>query len=285
MAQARQPQQTLTLPERVLKDASGQRTQGMTMVIDNGLPYAHFTDTVDSYGGLIDLVKFGWGTSYVNPELAMKKADYLQRSRIAFCVGGTLFERFVAEKKFSDYVDYCKALNAQHVEVSDGTITMELFQKLAYIERLVAAGFTVFSEVGHKLPERQDELSDAKQWAHLVRTELAAGATKVILEARESGRFGIATADGKLRQDIIDALRHASVRLDRLIFEAPTKDLQVPLILQLGPNVNLGNVSPHDLVSVETLRLGLRGDTLLETLPDLSELPGRKAVHAGRAEQ
>lgn len=285
MAQSRLPKQTLTLPERTQKDASGKRSQGMTMVIDNGLPYGQFSDTVTTYGALIDLVKFGWGTSYVDLQTTLKKAACLKQAQIAFCVGGTLFERYVAEGKFHDYVNYCRAIGAEHVEVSDGTITLDMFEKLSYIEQLASAGFTVFSEVGHKLPERQDELAEAKQWAHCVRTELAAGAYKVILEARESGRFGIATADGKLRQDIIDALRHASVRLERLIFEAPTKDLQVPLILQLGPNVNLGNVSPSDLVSVETLRLGLRGDTLLETLPEPVSAPTKQTVTASSTEQ
>jgi len=256
--------QSLTLPERASKDTTlGLRNRGITMVIDSGMAYGQFADMVESHSDLIDVIKFGWGTSYINFELAEKKAALLQSKSIAYYVGGTLFERYIVENKFDDYVTYCQALHAHHVEVSDGTIIMELPDKLSYITQLASAGFTVFSEVGQKPQDRQNELSDADDWVKLVQAEQDAGARYSILEARESGSAGIATSEGKLRQDIIDAFVAAKVPIDSLIFEAPTRALQRPLLEQFGANVNLGNIAPSDIIPLETLRVGLRSDTFL----------------------
>ncbi len=247
-------QTTLDLPARAIKP----RREGLTMVIDSGLPLGQFRDVMTSHAAYVDLVKFGWGTAVVSPHLDAKIAT-LQQLGIDFFFGGTLLEKHVAQAKFDDYVRLCRDHECSVVEVSDGTLPMRPGEKASYIQRL-AGEFTVLAEVGFKLPARNAELTPA-DWARAARADLAAGASLVITEARESGTTGIAGADGECRDDVLDAILGAGIRPQQLLFEAPTKSLQAHLVTRLGSDVNLGNVAPADIIGLETLRLGLRADT------------------------
>ncbi|MGH2717131.1 MAG: phosphosulfolactate synthase [Actinomycetota bacterium] len=248
----------LNLPYRPAKP----RQRGITMVIDNGLPTGLFTDSIESAGDLIDFVKFGWGTAVVSRNI-QAKISVCEANGVGYFFGGTLFEKHLLQGRFDDFRRYCKAHGCRYVEVSNGTVTLTNDEKARYVERL-AMEFVVFSEVGVKDAERS-ELLKAPDWLQFVLEDMEAGARLVIAEARESGRSGICRPDGTLRADVLNALLGAGISTDRLLFEAPTKDLQTAFIRRVGPNVNLGNVAPGDVVGVETLRLGLRSDTLTAT--------------------
>ncbi|MFF4715113.1 phosphosulfolactate synthase [Streptomyces eurythermus] len=246
---------TLDLPAR----QSRQRTHGLTMVIDNGLPSGLFRDTMTDFGDYVDLVKFGWGTALVTPQLA-RKTEVLTDLHIPYMFGGTLFEKFVSQGKVDGYVELCHTYGCPYVEVSDGTIDLSRPEKTAYIEKLTAE-FTVISEVGFKDQPRSELLSPS-QWVAAIGDDLAAGASRVILEARESGSSGICRPDGQLRVGLIEDILRADFDPNLLVFEAPTKALQTYFIQRVGPEVNLGNIAPRDIAALETLRLGLRADTL-----------------------
>ncbi len=238
----------------------GDGPEGLTMVIDSGLPTGAFADVIDSYGCYIDLVKLGWGTALVTPDLEVK-LGILRGAGIGCYFGGTLFEHFCYTGRLPQYLVMLRRLGITHLEVSNGTIPLEQRAK-AELVRALAGEFTVLAEVGFKDSDRVAGMGpDA--WVEAVLADLAAGAAYVITEARESGQSGIARPDGTMRQDVLDALLDA-VPAGRLMFEAPTKGLQVELIKRLGPGVNLGNVAPDDVIALETLRRGLRADTLLE---------------------
>jgi phosphosulfolactate synthase len=249
----------LTLPPRAAKP----RTIGLTMAIDNGLPVGAFRDAIDSGGELIDLVKFGWGTALVTPRLGEKLAC-LREAGIGWFFGGTLFEKYVAQGLVDDYRRLCHDNGCRYVEVSNGTIPLGEGRKADYVARF-AEEFTVLSEVGAKSVEGNERLQP-RDWARQVRTDLAHGARWVITEARESGTTGIADSDGAPRAEVLDALRDAGVDPAVLVFEAPTKALQAQFVLRYGADVNLGNIAPADVIAVETLRLGLRSDTLQDRL-------------------
>jgi phosphosulfolactate synthase len=272
----------LTLPERATKP----RTRGITMVIDNGLPLRLLRDSIDSFGELIDLVKLGWGTALVTPRLD-EKLSALGAAGIGYFFGGTLFEKHVAQGRFEEFRRFCHQHGCRYVEVSNGTVPIEESRKAGYVSRL-AEEFTVLSEVGAKSTEG-DALLRPRDWARQVRTDLAHGARWVITESRESGTVGIARQDGSAREDILDALRDSGVDPANLVFEAPTKPLQTAFVRRFGADVNLGNIAPADVISVETLRLGLRSDTMTEAdafdragLPadDADGLPGERAISA-----
>lgn len=246
----------LRLPERTTKP----REQGFTMVIDNGLPTRHFQDVVDSSADLIDLVKLGWGTAVVTKDLGLK-LDALTRAGVDFCFGGTLFEKFVSQHRFDDFERLLHQHGPRWVEISNGTIDMSNEEKCRYV-RALSPDFTVVSEVGYKDSTRSLELPPVR-WIQYMHADLEAGAHMVIAEARESGRSGIARADGELRYGLIEEIIESDLDLGRIIFEAPNKELQTYFIRRLGPNVNLGNIAPDQVIGVETLRLGLRSDTLL----------------------
>jgi phosphosulfolactate synthase len=254
------PATTLDLPARAPKP----RAVGLTMAIDNGLPVGAFRDAVESAGELVDLVKFGWGTALVTPRFGEKLAC-LQEAGIDWFLGGTLFEKHVAQGRVDDYRRLLHELGARFVEISNGTVPLEESCKADHVARF-AEEFTVLSEVGAKSVEGNERLRP-RDWARQVRTDLAHGARWVITEARESGTTGIAGGDGAPRADVLEALREAGVDPAVLLFEAPTKALQTSFVLRFGADVNLGNVAPADLIALETLRLGLRSDTMLDTLP------------------
>ncbi len=245
----------LRLPERDAKP----RSVGVTMVIDGGLPAGQFADLVESFGDLIDVVKFGWGTAVVTDRL-QRKIDAVRANGVDFYFGGTLFEKFVRQDRFDGWRAFVDRFGAETVEISNGTIDMSNEQKCEYVARLVG-DYRVFSEVGFKDSEKSETM-DADLWLRYIRQDLAAGAVKVITEARESGTSGIVRANGELKTDLIERILGSELDVGRLMFEAPNKSLQTYLIKRVGPQANLGNIAPADVVPLETLRLGLRGDTL-----------------------
>jgi phosphosulfolactate synthase len=246
---------TLSLPARPVKP----RTSGLTMVIDGGTPLGLFSDLIALGAEYTDFVKFGWGTSIVTNCLREKIA-VLDSHGIDFYFGGTLFEKFVLQNRFDDYRRFCEEYSCRHIEVSNGTIEMSNAEKAGYIRKL-APDFTIVSEVGFKDPGRSEMLPPS-EWVASIREDLDAGAEIVTLEARESGSSGICRPDGELRYGLIEDVLSAGIGIDRLLFEAPTTALQAHMITRIGPNVNLGNVPAQGVVGLETLRLGLRSDTL-----------------------
>jgi phosphosulfolactate synthase len=246
----------LSLPVR----SSKPRRQGLTVVIDNGLPVGAFEDAITSAAHAIDLVKFGWGTALVTPFIE-EKTDCLNRHGIGYLFGGTLLEKFVAQDLAEAYFELCRRHGCRYVEVSDGTIHLPAAAKARLIAR-AAAEFTVLSEVGYKDPDRSAALT-GEQWVSFIQSDLAAGASLVVTEARESGRSGICDASGVPRFDVVEEVIASLPDCRQLIFEAPTKELQTFFVTRVGTDVNLGNVAPDDVIALETLRLGLRSDTLL----------------------
>ncbi|HRO99043.1 MAG TPA: phosphosulfolactate synthase [Flavobacteriales bacterium] len=238
------------------------REEGVTMVMDKGLSMRQAEDLIESSGHLVDLIKLGFGTSLVTPRLKEKVKLY-QGSGIRVYLGGTLFEAFVARGQLKDYRKLVDQLGLDMVEVSDGSINMPPKEKCKYITDL-AKHFTVLSEVGSK--ESGILISPAK-WVNMMRTELDAGSWKVIAEARESGTVGIYRPSGHAHTALVNRIL-AKVAAQDILWEAPQKSQQVWFIKQLGANVNLGNIAPEEVIPLETLRLGLRGDTFFQYLPE-----------------
>ena len=234
------------------------RPGGLTHVLDKGLGPRAWEDVLETSGDYIDVVKLGWGTAYVTPNLK-RKLEVLRGKRVV--IGGTFFEAVWARGKVDEYKAWLRELGLTHVEISDGAVEMPREEKLALIADL-AREFTVLSEVGSK--DSSVEFSN-EDWTSWLREELDAGAWKVITEARESGSSGIFTQAGEMRTDLIADIGEA-VELDDVIFEAPTKAAQVWFVKAFGPTVNLGNIPPDEVIPLETLRRGLRADTLKEVL-------------------
>jgi phosphosulfolactate synthase len=245
----------LTLPVRAAKP----RTAGITMVIDGGVPLGLFTDQIELGAEYIDYVKFGWGTSIVTNCLR-QKIDVLAQHGIGFYFGGTLFEKFALQGRFEDFRRLCEDYGATHVEASNGTIDMSNAEKAGYIRKL-AHDFEVVSEVGFK-DSSKSEMQPPSEWIAAITEDLDAGAALVTLEARESGSSGICRPDGELRYGLLEDILHGGVPVDKLLIEAPNTALQAHLITRIGPDVNLGNVPAAGVIGLETLRLGLRSDTL-----------------------
>jgi len=233
------------------------RSRGLTMVIDPGIGVAAFRDMLDSAGELVDVVKFGWGTALATPRLE-DKTRALREHDVPWYFGGTLFEKFLHQQEVPAYLDLVRRYGAGIVEVSNGTLPLPNTEKASWVRRL-SGEFRVFSEVGSKDPAVNDAMSDA-DWVAFVEEDLEAGAEHVVTEARESGSTGVADASGRPKDELITAILD-SVSADRMLFEAPTKVLATYFITLVGPDVNLGNIAPSDLVGLETLRLGLRSDT------------------------
>lgn len=229
------------------------------MVIDGGLPLAHFTDLVSSSPEYIDYLKFGWGTAIVTSTLR-EKISVLADHDIGFYFGGTLFEKYVLQGQFDEFRRFCDTYGAGYVEVSNGSITMSNSEKASYIRKL-AKDYTVVSEVGFKDSEKSEQLPPSA-WVEYIREDLEAGATLVTLEARESGKSGICRPDGALRFGLVEDVLASGISQDSLLFEAPTTTLQAHFVTRIGPDVNLGNVPATGVIGLETLRLGLRADTL-----------------------
>jgi phosphosulfolactate synthase len=250
------------VPVRLGERSSKPRQQGITHVLDRGLSVAQVDGLIEVAGDFVDIVKLGWGTALATQNLEPKLARYAEHG-IPVVLGGTLTEVAIRQGRVDELIAWVRPLGITHVEVSDGTITLEAADKLALIGRLVAEGFTVLSEVGSK--DNQDIMAPYR-WVEQIQAELEAGSWKVIAEARESGNAGIYRADGEPRMGLIDEIAH-NVDVARVMFEAPQKDQQVWLLRRFGPEVNLGNIAPDDVLSLETLRLGLRADTLEDFSP------------------
>ncbi|MRH43847.1 phosphosulfolactate synthase [Aquibacillus halophilus] len=244
----------LILPTREVKP----RQKGLTVLIDNGAPLNLFIDTIHSSRDYIDLVKFGWGTSLVTSFLE-QKIESLREHGIDFFFGGTLFEKFLSRDRVGNYYDYCKKYNCNYVEISNGTIDISNSEKARFI-RQFSNEFTVFSEVGDKDSSKAKD-QESSEWLENIHEDIEAGATKVITEARESGTSGMCHEDGDIRTDIFDEILDSGIPIEKLIFEAPNKKMQTFFIDHVGSNVNLANIALSDVISLETLRLGLRSDT------------------------
>ena len=234
------------------------RNGGLTHVIDKGLGPRAWEDVLETSGRYIDIVKLGWGTAAVTPNLA-RKLDVLRGHRVV--IGGTFFEYVYARGKVDEYKRWVHELGLTHVEISDGVVDMPREHKLELIADF-ARDFTVLSEVGSKDGE---EMFAPYQWVEWIREELSAGAWKVITEGREGGTAGIYRPTGEMRTGLVDEIVH-EIPLDALVFEAPTKASQAWFVKHFGPEVNLGNVPPDEVIPLETLRRGLRADTLKEVL-------------------
>jgi phosphosulfolactate synthase len=242
----------LDLPARSAKP----RTRGITHVLDRGLSIAEVDQMFEVAGGSIDIVKLGWGTAVATGNLAPKLERYRAHD-VPVVLGGTLTEVAIAQKRVDALIDWLRELGLSHVEVSDGSIALERRVKLDLIERL-AGEFTVLSEVGSKDLEA---IMAPYVWVEQIREDLAAGAWKVIAEARESGTAGIYRPSGEVRMGLVDEIAH-EIDHEKIVFEAPQKDQQVWLLRRFGFECNLGNIAPAEVLSLETLRLGLRADTV-----------------------
>jgi phosphosulfolactate synthase len=239
-------------------DLNLPRHTGLTHVLDKGLGPRAWEDVLEVAGDHISIVKLGWGTAYVTQNLE-RKLDVLRDKPVV--IGGTFFEVVYAKGQLDDYKQWLTELGLTHVEISDGTIDIPRERKLELIAEF-ARDFTVLSEVGSKDSSVEYTADEWKTW---LREELDAGAWKVITEAREGGSAGVFDSDGGMRTELIGEIAHA-VGTEHVLFEAPTKASQAWFIKEFGPSVNLGNISPDEAIPLETLRLGLRGDTLKEVL-------------------
>jgi phosphosulfolactate synthase len=250
----------LQLPERTSKP----RSAGITMIVDGGIPTQYFADVVESGSAYLDFVKFGWGTALVTKDLDVK-IGVLRDLGIDFYFGGTLFEKFVLQDRLDDFRDLCHQHSCRFVEVSNGTIDLTNSEKAGYIRKL-SDEFQVISEVGFKDAERSENLPPSR-WIECIHEDLDAGAHLVTLESRESGKSGICRPNGELRFGLIEEMLTSGIRAEVLLFETPSTELQCFFVKRIGPNVNLGNIPVTSILGLETIRLGLRADTLTQFEP------------------
>jgi len=239
-------------------DLGLRRDGGLTHVLDKGLGPRAWEDVLETGGAYIDIVKLGWGTAFVTAGLE-RKLEVLREKPVV--IGGTFFEVVYAKGQLDDYKRWLGELGITYVEISDGTVEIPRERKLELIEEF-ARDFTVLSEVGSK---DSDVEFTSDEWTKWLREELDAGAWKVITEAREGGTAGIFSRSGDMRTELVGEIADA-VPLEDVVFEAPTKAAQAWFIKEYGPAVNLGNIAPDEVIPLETLRRGLRGDTLKEVL-------------------
>jgi phosphosulfolactate synthase len=244
------------LPERTSKP----RQIGFTMAMDKGLSVRETEDFVSMAAEYVDIVKLGWATSYVTPNLKDKLKVY-KEAGIPCYLGGTLFEAFIIRDQFDDYRKVLDKYDLPFAEVSDGSIDLDHDKKCDYIQKL-SEQVTVLSEVGSK---DADKIIPPYQWIELMQKELDAGAWKVIGEAREGGNVGLFRSSGEVRSGLVQEIL-TKIPFEKIIWEAPQKAQQVWFIKLLGANVNLGNIAPNEVIPLETIRLGLRGDTFLHFL-------------------
>ena len=239
------------LPERTTKP----RETGFTMVIDKGLSLREIEDFLSVGENYVDIVKLGWGTSFVTPILKDKIKLY-KEAGVPTYFGGTLFEAFIVRNQFEDYLKVLDKYDMEYAEVSDGSIELDHDLKCNYIRKL-SEHVTVLSEVGSKDAEK---IIPPYKWIAQMQAELDAGSWKVIGEARESGTVGLFRSSGEVRSGLVEEIL-TKIPFEKIIWEAPQKAQQVWFIKLLGANVNVGNISPGEVIPLETIRLGLRGDT------------------------
>ena len=239
------------MPERTARP----RTNGLTMIMDKGLGLDEVRNFLSTSLPYVDIVKLGFGTSYVTSNLKEKLAIYKEHN-VPVYFGGTLFEAFIIRDQFQDYIDAIKEYGIDHVEVSDGSMDIEHPVKCKYISEL-AKHATVLSEVGSK---DAAHIIPPYKWIELMRAELAAGSSYVIAEAREAGNVGIYRGSGEVREGLVQEIL-TQIPSEKIIWEAPQKAQQLYFLELLGANVNLGNIAPHEVIALEAMRIGLRGDT------------------------
>jgi phosphosulfolactate synthase len=244
------------LPERTSKP----RNSGFTMAMDKGLSIREAEDFISVAGNHVDIVKLGWGTSFVTPNLK-DKLKVFKDAGIPVYFGGTLFEAFVIRGQFDEYRRVLDEYGMTFAEVSDGSMDLDHDKKCEYIEKL-SKQVTVLSEVGSK---DADKIIPPYLWIDLMQKELQAGAWKVIGEAREGGNVGLFRGTGEVRSGLVQEIL-TKIPFEKIIWEAPQKAQQVWFVKLLGANVNLGNIAPNEVIPLETVRLGLRGDTFLHFL-------------------
>jgi phosphosulfolactate synthase len=239
------------LPERTQKP----RMHGLTMVMDKGLSIEEAKNFMSIAYPHIDILKLGFGTSFVTPNLK-EKIEVYQSYDIPVYFGGTLFEAFLIRNQFDDYISICKDYNITYMEVSDGSITIPHAEKCGYIEKLTKHG-TVLSEVGSK---DEANIFPPYKWIELMKAELSAGSTYVIAEAREAGNVGLYRGTGEVRQGLVQEIL-TQISEEKIIWEAPQKSQQLYFLELLGCNANFGNIAPTEVIPLEAMRIGLRGDT------------------------
>lgn len=239
------------IPDRIKKP----RNSGITMVMDKGLSIPEAQNMMSVGHPHIDIVKLGFGTSFVTPNLR-EKIEVYKSYDIPVYFGGTLFEAFLIRNQFNDYISVCKDYEISYMEVSDGSINIPHAEKCGYIEKLANHG-TVLSEVGSK---DAAHIIPPYKWIELMRAELDAGSTYVIAEAREAGNVGIYRGSGEVREGLVQEIL-TQIPGEKILWEAPQKAQQLYFIELLGCNVNLGNIAPTEVIPLETMRIGLRGDT------------------------
>jgi len=247
---------SLNLPKRTVKPRKG----GITMVMDKGLSLRQVEDYLDTSADFVDFVKLGFGTSVITKNLK-EKINLYKQAGIKTYLGGTLFEAFVIRNQFEEYLKFASSLKLDMAEVSDGSIVLDHDKKCEYISKL-AKHFTVLSEVGSK---EEGIIIHPAKWIKMMTAELQAGSFKVIAEARESGNVGIFHRNGSAHVMLINKIT-SKVPADSIIWETPQKAQQVYFIKLMGANVNLGNIAFEEVIPLETLRLGLRGDTFFTFL-------------------
>lgn len=239
------------IPERNIKP----REHGITMVMDKGLSVEEARNFMNAAHPHVDIVKLGFGTSYVTPNLK-EKLEVYRSFDIPVYFGGTLFEAFLVRNQFDDYISVCKEFGVSYMEVSDGSITIPHTEKCGYIEKLTKHGI-VLSEVGSK---DAAHIIPPYKWIELMKAELAAGSTYVIAEAREAGNVGIYRGTGEVREGLVQEIL-TQIAEEQIIWEAPQKAQQLYFLELIGCNVNLGNIAPSEMIALEAMRIGLRGDT------------------------
>ena len=250
------------------------REKGLTMMMDKGLSVRQTEDFIESAGNLTDVIKFGFGTSMVTNRLEDKIKLY-KEAGVRPYLGGTLFEAFIARGRFDDYQKLMDKLGLDLLEVSDGSIVIPQDEKCEYIRKL-AKNFTVFSEVGSK---EEGMIISPGKWIRMMTNELEAGSWKVIAEGRESGSVGIFRRNGQPHTVLINKII-AKIKPEQILWEAPVKTQQVWFINLFGENVNLGNIAPHEVIPLECLRLGLRGDTFFNYLPENVVIEKKQKIEA-----
>jgi phosphosulfolactate synthase len=249
------------IPERTAKP----RKAGLTMVMDKGLSLRQTEDFLETSGDFVDVVKFGFGTSVISKNVR-EKINLYKQAGIKTYLGGTLLEAFIIRDQFEEYVRFAESLKLEMAEVSDGSIILPHDKKCEYIHKL-SKHFTVLSEVGSK---EEGIIIHPAKWIKMMKAELEAGSFKVIAEARESGNVGIFHRNGSAHVMLINKIT-SKIPADSIIWETPQKSQQVYFIKLMGANVNLGNISFEEVIPLETLRLGLRGDTFFTFLPQQAE--------------
>ena len=239
------------IPERT----SQPRTSGLTMVMDKGLSIREAENLMDIAGPYVDIVKLGFGTAFVTPKLREKLEMYKSYNMPVY-FGGTLFEAFLIRNQFDDYIKICKDYGVSYMEASDGSITIPHAEKCGYIEKLAKHG-VVLSEVGSK---DAAHIIPPYKWIELMKAELSAGSTYVIAEAREAGNVGIYRGTGEVREGLVQEIL-TQIPEEKILWEAPQKAQQLYFLELIGCNVNLGNIAPNEVLALEAMRIGLRGDT------------------------